>query len=76
MIANIPVGTEFEIYTIGFNGKRITDTGVVVGHTKSGNVKLETTFGRKLKTLYHFQKLDKSGSFDLAERSRHYVKFA
>jgi len=76
MITNIPVGTQFEMYTIGFNGKRITDTGVVIGHTKSGNVKLETTYGRKLKTSYHFQKLDKSASFDVAGRYRHYVKFA
>lgn len=76
MIANIPAGTEFEIYTIGYNGKRIEDTGVVVGHTKSGNVKLETTYGRKFKTSYHFQKLDKSSSFDVAGRYRHYVKFA
>lgn len=76
MTANIPVGTQFEMYTIGFKGKRIENTGVVVGHTKSGNVKLENTYGTKFKTSYHFQKLDKSSSFDVAGRYRHYVKFA
>lgn len=76
MIANIPVGTQFEMYTNSFKGKRITNTGVVVGHTKSGNIKLETTSGSKFKTTYHFQKLDKSSSFDVSGRYRHYVKFA
>ena len=75
MIANIPVGTEFAICSVSFKGKRILDTGVVVGHTKSGNIKLQTKSGRKLNTTYHFQKLDKSSNFEIAGKFRQFAEF-
>lgn len=54
IVSNIPVGTKFVEYYNGFNKRKVCE-GVVIGHTKSGNIKLESTGGFRKKTAYHFK---------------------
>jgi len=76
IVTNIPVGTQFQECYNGYNGTIINNTGVVIGHTKTGNIKLETKHGVKMKTKYHFQCLDKSFNFQIAGGAyRHFVQF-
>lgn len=76
MVANIPVGTKFVEYLMGVKGPLQVSQGVVIGHTKSGNIKLQTAGGRVFKTKYHFQMVDKDSRFDVAGAYRHFVEFA
>lgn len=81
ILANIPVGTKYVEYYNGFNKRKVSE-GVVIGHTKSGNIKLESNGGFRMKTAYHFQKLSKQRrdgrprKFDVAGRYRHFVEFS
>jgi hypothetical protein len=72
---NIPVGTKFNEYIMGFKGRREISEGVVIGHTKSGNIKLQRNGGGVFKTKYHFQKLDKWSSFEVVGSCRVRVEF-
>jgi len=82
IVANIPVGTKYVEYFTGFKGRHKVSEGVVIGHTKSGNIKLESNGGTRMKTAYHFQKLRKTYAdgeqltFDVAGTCRHFVVFS
>lgn len=75
IVANIPVGTKFVEYFAGFKGRHEVSRGIVIGHTKSGNIKLERNTGSVMKTKYHFQKVDKHCNFYVAGSNRNFVEF-
>lgn len=64
LIQNIPVGTECTI-KVQVNHTR---KGVVIGHTKTGNIKMRCELGRVFKTAYISSSLTKSHDFWLVGR--------
>lgn len=82
IVANIPVGTTFVEYFTGFKGRHKVSEGVVIGHTKSGNIKLQSNHGTRMKTAYHFQKVNKAyadgtpRTFYVAGSHRNFVVFS
>jgi hypothetical protein len=58
LIQNVPVGTEC---TIKMTGQ--TRNGVVIGHTKTGQIKMRCELGRVWKTAYVSSSLTKSHDF-------------